>query len=43
LAESEEEPELPTSTTAIPVVAAAESKPSSSLWGDDLDIPDFLR
>jgi len=30
-----------TNTTALPVVA--ESKPAVSLWGDDLDIPDFLR
>ena len=42
-AESVEYEELHSNTTAIPVVAAADSKPSSSLWGDDLDIPDFLR
>jgi cell division protein FtsZ len=43
LAEAEEAPvqSLHTDTSAIPVVA--ESKPSTSLWGDDLDIPDFLR
>jgi cell division protein FtsZ len=43
LAEAEEAPvQSPhTDTSAIPVVA--ESKPSTSLWGDDLDIPDFLR
>ena len=43
LAEAEESsvPNLHTDTSAIPVVA--ESKPSTSLWGDDLDIPDFLR
>jgi cell division protein FtsZ len=43
LTEAEEAPvqNLYTDTSAIPVVA--ESKPSTSLWGDDLDIPDFLR
>jgi len=43
LSEAEEAPvqSLHTDTSAIPVVA--ESKPSTSLWGDDLDIPDFLR
>jgi len=43
LSEAEEAPvqSVHTDTSAIPVVA--ESKPSTSLWGDDLDIPDFLR
>lgn len=38
---SEVQLEEDTSTSALPVVA--ETKASQSLWGDDLDIPDFLR
>ena len=43
-AEAEEAEDEPTTATgSIPQAPAAGNRATGSLWGDDLDIPDFLR
>ena len=42
-AAAELEPEVSTATTAIPVIGEPQTQSEDGTFGDDLDIPDFLR